>query len=269
MNEMFYNAESFCQDLSSWKLNSIVKRQNMFKGAKSFQNQYDVKNLQKKHDLVTLNTEEKKIITKIKKLIISRDYGLINAGIELLRSIDNTFIYEYFLHGNLINEEGYLITSKLFSGTNPAQPYHDYALISLINYAPNEINILPSIIKSNIKTLYLIAPLSEVKRVQINYSWEEIVTDDCGKFSVDKLPIFEFENLEELTIVNYLELKSLDFLSKCKNLKKLNLKLCNSISDLDALNEHNSLISVKIERCHNLKNFDGIKNHKNLDIIHL
>ena len=163
------------------------------------------------------------------------------------------------LNGNIINDEGIFVTSKLLTGTRPAQPYLDYVLISLINFAPNNLSVHKSINRHAIKSIILKAASSEVKRVPTEYSWEEIVTEDCGKYSTENLPQFEFENLEELTLINYSELKSLDFLSMCKNLIKLSLKSCNKISNLDVLDNCKKLKSLNIENCENLTDFNGIK----------
>ena len=259
MRYLFFLGTSFCQDISLWNFNKAVKMKDMLFGAKAYEKVYEIKTLQKKYDLTSLNSEDKKIINKIKKLIICRDYNQINVGIELLRSIDNPKVYEFFLNGNIINDQGFLVTSKLLTGTRPAQPYLDYVLISLINFAPNNLSVHKSINRHTIKSIILKAASSEVKRVPTEYSWEEIVTEDCGKYSTENLPQFEFENLEELTLINYSELKSLDFLSMCKNLIKLSLKSCNKISNLDVLDNCKKLKSLDIENCENLTDFNGIK----------
>jgi hypothetical protein len=253
MGAMFRDAESFCQDLSSWKLNKSLNMKIMFTGAKSYQKIYDIKNLQKKYELVSLDPEEKKIINKIQKLFISRDYNQINTGIELLRSLNNPVLYEFFLHGNKIEEDGYFSTSKLFSGTKPAKPYLDYALLLLINYAPEKINIHKTINRANIKSLSLIVAFPEFINAQMpDGSWG-FISEDCGKYSTDNIPQLDFENLEEITITNYTELKNLDFLSKCKNLKKLSLNSCNSLNNLDVLKNLNKQINLNIENCKNLE----------------
>ena len=82
--------------------------------------------------------ELKKSISKIKKFIKQRDFDLIDAGIELIRSLDIPTVFEELLKDCYISKDGKLIRNKLFSGSKPAQPFLDHALLNLIGYEFNE-----------------------------------------------------------------------------------------------------------------------------------
>ena len=156
---------------------------------------------------------------------------------------------------NKIEKNGCFSASKLFYSKYPSlQPYLDYTLLSLINYAPEEINIHKSIRRKSIKTISLEADHPDFDYFDEKYGHNlPMQVEDCGEFTAEKLPQFEFEKLEELSLINYTELKNLDFLSKCKNLKKISLNYCNNINNLDVLKNFNKQITLDIENCKNLK----------------
>ena len=230
MKRMFSKAESFNQDLSKWpEINSLVKfNRQMF--SKEFAKYYDVNSLTRKVDTSTFNKNSKKAIPKIKKLLKTRDYTYVDSALELLRSLEDKSLYEYFLAGVKINSDGTLVTTNIFSGSRQAQPYFDYALISLINFAPKNLNIHESIKRKNIKALKLSAMLAESYGLeQGGYS----DLPDCGVFTTSKIPNLAFDNLEEISIFNYQNLESLKFLLNCKKLKRIELTRCDNIKDAD------------------------------------
>ena len=53
----------------------------------------------------------------IKLLLKQRDYDAIDTGIELARGLDEPSVFETLLEGCSIDEEGKLISSKMFTGT--------------------------------------------------------------------------------------------------------------------------------------------------------
>ena len=230
MKRMFSKAESFNQDLSKWpEINSLVKfNRQMF--SKEFAKYYDVNSLTRKVDTSTFNKNSKKAIPKIKKLLKTRDYNYVDSALELLRSLEDKSLYEYFLAGVKINSDGTLVTTNVFSGSRQSQPYFDYALISLINFAPKNLNIHESIKRKNIKALKLSAMLAESYGLeQGGYS----DFPDCGVFTTSKIPNLAFDNLEEISIFNYQNLESLKFLLNSKKLKRIELTRCDNIKDAD------------------------------------
>ena len=98
-------------------------------------------------------TELKKTVVKIKKLLKQRDYDAIDTGIELARGLDESAVFETLLEGCSLDEYGNLVTNKIFSGTGPAQPFLDYALLNLIGYVPKNTKVDKSLEHANIKTL--------------------------------------------------------------------------------------------------------------------
>ena len=220
MKYMFSRAEAFNQDLTKWpEKNKLLKfGRQMF--AKEFAKNYDVNSLTRKIDTSTFNKDSKKAITKIKKLFKSRDYNYIDSAIELLRSLEDKNIYEYFLAGIKINSDGTLVTTNFFSGSRQAQPYFDYSLISLINFAPKNLTIHESIKRKNINNLTLSAMYAESIYISAKGVYNDL--PDCGIYTAHQLPDLAFENLEEITLDNYPKFREFKIsVINCKKLKKI------------------------------------------------
>ena len=116
-----------------------------------------------------IQTVDKKLVRNLKKLFTSRDDGLIKQAHEVLRSLNDADIYNYFLEG--VQYTGRLVPNPTFTGTGPAQPYLNSALIGVIAYAPEDCEIAVNLKKS-------------INHLDIVLSFTE--------------PLAEFENLEEL-----------------------------------------------------------------------
>ena len=88
-----------------------------------------------------LNKEDKQNVAKVKKLIRTRDLEKIEMGIELVRSINNPYIFDELL-GNV--EYSFDQWSGTFNhdwkGTGPDQYYFQIAILGLINFAPKGSN---------------------------------------------------------------------------------------------------------------------------------
>ena len=80
--------------------------------------------------------ELKQYVRNIKKLLTQRDYSVIDSGIELARSLDDAAVFDELLQGCSIDTNGELVKNKLFSGTRPAQPYQNHALLGMLSSAP-------------------------------------------------------------------------------------------------------------------------------------
>ena len=220
---------AFNQDLSKWiEINRHVKfGRQMF--SKEFSKNFDVNSLTRKIDINTISKNSKKAIPKIKKLLKTKDYNNIDSAIEILRSLEDKDLYEFFLAGVKINSNGKLITNNIFTGSRQAQPYFDYALILLINYAPKNLIIHKSIKRININVLTLSAKLEESIATPGGYNH----LPDCGVYTAHQFPDLVFENLEKITLDNYQNLQSLKFLLNCKKLKKINISSCDNIKDVN------------------------------------
>ena len=51
-------------------------------------------------------------VNKIKELLKSEDFDVVNTGLELLQELDATEVYEELLEGCGVNEEGKLVNEK-------------------------------------------------------------------------------------------------------------------------------------------------------------
>jgi len=242
MSNMFYGAEAFCQNISAWRrpgwphIYLMGFRKNyfgsylngMFDGAKAFNNVYDRYSLKRKIPLSeaipNLDSTLKKNISKLKKLFKKRDYTSIDVGIHLMKSLGEKVLYEYFLNEVKIHENGEFVRSKYFTGSGPAQPFLDYILLSLINNAPSKANIDESIKRTSIKRIFLEAEYPY-------HTGDQYWSRDCGIYTANQLPDLAFENLEEITLSNYINIESLKFLLNCKKLININITNLGQIKD--------------------------------------
>jgi hypothetical protein len=186
MKGLFQDATSFNQNIRNWKLNEkLPKSRTVFKDAKAFNikeyNPFLNKEAKKRvvdTSTANLSSEDKKTIAKIKKLLIARDFDKIDLGLELLISLNNLELFETLLHDCKIGPNFSIITmpieeyketypdgyqnlldtphlthNKFFTGSGPAQPYLDYALINIIANAPQDAKIDNSLLLKNISSL--------------------------------------------------------------------------------------------------------------------
>ena len=58
------------------------------------------------------SSEIEENVNKIKELLKSEDFGVVNTGLELVRSLDEEAVYEKLLEGCSVNEEGKLVNEK-------------------------------------------------------------------------------------------------------------------------------------------------------------
>ncbi|SVB56332.1 uncharacterized protein METZ01_LOCUS209186, partial [marine metagenome] len=157
----------------------------------------------------------------------------------VLRSLNDADIYNYFLEG--VQYTGRLVPNPTFTGTGPAQPYLNSALIGVIAYAPEDCEIAVNLKKS------------------INYL--DIVLSFTD-------PLAEFENLEELYLTGSEELENLVGLASLKKLKHINLKDCKSLRKADEIQGCKSLKTLSIADCNSLTSLklNGCKSLKTLSI---
>ncbi|SVD76061.1 uncharacterized protein METZ01_LOCUS428915, partial [marine metagenome] len=164
---------------------------------------------------------DRKTLVKIKKFLKSRDYNLIDSGIEVIRSMEDPSIFEVLLDACSIDNEGKFARSSLFSGTGPAQTYLDYALLNLIAYAPEDCNLDESLKRSNIESLSF-----------QGIEWTE-------------LPSFfsSFPKLANLDLSGCYSLQNLYGLVNCKNITNLSLRV-DTLENIDTLTSLTKLTSL-------------------------
>ena len=264
MKGLFQDASSFNQDLRNWKLNEkLPKSRTMFTGAKAFKiKEYspflnkETKKRKIDNSTANLSSEDKRTYSKIKKLLVSRDTDQIDLGVELAVSLNNSSIFSSLLaECKLTKTEDYygeietkLATNKLFTGSGPAQPYLNYALLSIIANTPENENIEidESIQIKNIIELNL-------KSISFKHDW----SNKC------KIPeaINKFIYLEKLTFKGSLpitpqnnmikELKcddvegSLKWLTMFKKLEKLDISFSSYGDDIEHLDSFKDLESLR------------------------
>jgi len=104
-----------------------------------------------------LTSEERKSFSEIKKLLKERDLKKIDKGIEMLKSINNTELFETLLNAKdgpgeqpCSVSSGVITPNYFFKGNTPAQYYLDYALINVIANCPQDAEIKESLYIKNI-----------------------------------------------------------------------------------------------------------------------
>jgi surface protein len=288
MTGLFQDATTFNQDISDWKLNSSLKKSNtIFKNAKAFKQEYNPYNKLEKPKTVSysnlLSADDKKNISKIRKLITSRDFEKIDLGIQLLISLNNISLFETFLNGvkfdNELHDWEKLKRNKMFSGSKPAQPYLDYALIEIIANTPQSSDIDKSILLKNISYLstdmflnrvkhrkdpllprfYSFSKFSYLQSLNINF-WDfsesslvNLIMEDNIPKNLTKLKVFGVQgSLEWMKCLE--KLKSLSFSSRGRLAVK-HLESFNYLKNLENL-EFTTLSYENLDfltACHKLK----------------
>jgi len=319
INGLFRDALAFNQNISSWNLNEKIKpSKTIFQNATSFNlekyspftemktskrvsvTQEAVKSLG-----IELTSDDKKTISKIKKLLIERDYDKIDLGIELLRSLDKKEVYETLLFDCKINTNDYddfdvfssqsyvyepaygleLIRNKLFTGSEPAQPFLDYALINLIANAPRDAKLDESLNINNISFFDLklfklqklkspipIEKFTSLKTLTFNFDVFNIIGDrydyDYGGDGVNIEDLFGENNINHLKADNVKG--SLKWMKNFKQLKSLEFRSISvyKIEDLESFKYLENLEELKIysDRFDNLDFLINCKNIKKLNL---
>jgi internalin A len=212
-------------------------------------------------------TVDKKVLRNLKKLFTSRDNDLINQGHEVLRSLENNDIYNYFLDGveYTPQDDIGLVPNSMFTRTGTAQPFLNYALLGVIAYAPEgceiAVNIRQSIISLQM-VLSSIGLLDEFKKLEsLDLSGSSSIENLDGLTGCTKLTSLTFREASFTSLPGGLE--------KIPRLKHLNLNHCESLQNVDGLANLPNLTSLSLSRC-NIKKVDFLVSltkltHLNLD----
>ena len=279
INGLFREAKAFNQNISSWKLNENIKfSKTIFQDASSFDIENhspfnEIKTTTKRVNVaneaanalgIELTSEDKKTISKIKKLLTERDLDKIDLGIELLISLNRAEVYETLLFDckiippekskktKMVYRVGHLSVSelhrnKMFSGSGPAQPFLDYALLNLIANAPKGAKVDESIDKENINSLDIdmfdfntfdyntslqsfvaISKFYNLKCLSINFKKFNIKTAYYGNRDSEKESGVDLLNVFSGNTITHLEVKeakgSLNWLENFPHLQKIDFK---------------------------------------------
>ena len=311
INGLFREAKAFNQNISSWKLNENIKfSKTIFQDASSFDIENyspfnEIKTTTKRVNVATeaanalgieLTSEDKKTISKIKKLLTERDLDKIDLGVELLISLNRAEVYETLLFDckiippekskktkNVYGVEGVMLgrgsipvgyfsvselhRNKMFSGSGPAQPFLDYALLNLIANAPKGAKVDESIDKENITSLDIdmfdfntfdyntslqsfvaISKFYNLKSLSINFKKFNIKTACYGDRDSEKESGVDLLNVFSGNTITHLEVKevkgSLNWLENFAHLQKLDFKIAGSYN-LDDTEKFNKLKNLE------------------------
>lgn len=251
MDRMFNGAVTFNQNLSYWDINpklKFKKPSGIFVGAKNFNlalSPFEKKvqnNLIKKKKNENLIGVDNNSFLKIKNLLQSRDYSKIDLAIELIKSLNSFELYNTLVNGckleTSFNDEhsnhfdSILHTNVIFTGTGPAQPFLNYALMNIITCIPDDKNIVidDSLMLKNINRLNINTIL---KKYSNNYIE--------GMFRLD-----DFHNLNKL-IIDFSDFKGINFDNVFKN---------------------EYVTEIKVRWSDSFKWFSNFKQIKKLEIVH-
>ena len=198
-----------------------------------------------KGKMAKTQTVDKNVLRKLKKLFTSRDNDFINQGHEVLRSLGDADICNYFLDGVKYTPQDDigLIPNSMFTGTGPAQPYLNYALLGVIAYAPEDCEVAVSIRQS-------------------------ITTKLSIKLSTTRL-LSEFKNLESLDLSGSVSIENLNVLIGCTKLTGLTFREASFTSLPEGLQKITKLTHLDLAGCRSLENVDGLVNLINLTNLNL
>ena len=306
MDRLFNRAESFNQDLSSWHIHEKLKLKTpsgIFTGAKSFNPAYSpfqkkARKIDKSKEKLTKN--DKNSFTKLKKLLKSRDFDKIDIGVELLLSLNNTELFNIMLDGCKLetiddsetnNFESKLHTNDIFTGTGPAQPFLNYALMSIVISIPqvSDIKIDESLKLDNITRLNISTLFGDIEKGDIKFninkftSLEEIYIDFskvyhyhflAEKKDIDDCRIGFFKNNFTKKLVATNVEGSLRWLENFKQVQDLTLFVNNKfnntlIQDLDSFSYLKNLKKLKMVGIGYLTDINFLSNCNNLECLSL
>ena len=289
---LFQDAICFNQDISQWKLNSRIKKsRNIFLNATAFDEEKfspfnsntNVKVVvKKKVDTgIKLISGDQKAFSKIKTLLLSRDFDKIDLGIDLLISLDNIQLFEKLLFGCMLTKNSnqhYSSTalvvkrSPIFTGS--AQPYLDNTLFKIIANTPQEAKIDETILLKNINSFdsnmlsshaYSNPPMSLLPFNK--FSHLEFLKIDFNAYDIGKINLedtFRNENVTSLEIKNfYGSLKWLKNFSQLKTLKFNDNQSTKLVGHYESFKYLINLEELEFG-CNKLDNFDFLSNLRKL-----
>tara|TARA_B100000768_G_C11226439_1_gene353015 strand:- start:91 stop:960 length:870 start_codon:yes stop_codon:yes gene_type:complete len=177
-------------------------------------------------------------VNKIKGLLKSEDFDVVNTGLELLKELDENEVYEKLLDGCSVDEEGWLVNEKKEISAN------------LVCFLSSMSNVkIAKEIKANLTKLDLSSSYFG-NRIHMHLT------------NIDVLKYFP--KIESIQLGHCRLLTNIDVLLNLKNLKSLSLHNCHSLLNLNGISELFHLEYLDLAKCRSLINLDALQNLKNL-----
>ena len=194
-------------------------------------------------------------VNKIKELLKSEDFDVVNTGLELLRSLDEEAVYEKLLEGCGADKEGKLVNEK--------KEISDYLVCSLASISNGQkakkikenLTVL-SLYERNISNVDGLANLTNITR--LNLHCESLINLD-GLGSLTNLTYLD---------ISYCKSTNLNVLVNLTNLHELNIK-SELIQNVDFVERLTKLTSFSFGGGENLGNMDAMMNLTNLVYLNL
>ncbi len=260
--------------------------------------QREIASLKKKSKLKNPSGFTFKEYVSIKKLLLSRDLDKIMSGVDLLSGLDNETLCAALLEG-IVYEKDSIWPNKIFTGTGPAQPYLNTALMGVLNVAskyPYWANFISAINNFNMDILVLdyLSCLKNATHISVSgasISTVKLALPELRRFQWHSkptwcdLPVMNsplniqiFEDCQKLEYFNISLPLDIDGDFSCflnfTNLKELYFGLIrkNQIASLKFLENCRMLefLHIKFENLGNISSLDGLSklsDIRNLSII--
>ena len=237
-------------------------------------------------------------MSNVKKLLQSRDLSLIISGVEMVAALNDEALCSELLEG-IKYERKSIEPNKIFSGTGPAQPYLNTAMMGILNIAAQFkpwADFISGITEISMEVLVLdyLACLKQLQSLSVEYVCKSTVKLDLPELStfnwrargwaLNELPAmispFDFNilegspKLEKITIGSSLDISgNLDCFSNFTLLKELDLTSIhqNQLTTLKPLADCKSLeiLLLNFYELGKIATLDGLEGAESLRVIRI
>jgi internalin A len=221
-------------------------------------------------------------VNKIKELLKSEDFDVVNNGLELLKKIDEPEVYEKLLEGCGVNEEGYLVNEK-----KELSAYLVCVLSSLSDgpkakEIKEKLTILNLSNDRNLRDLDVLYNFTNITSLDLSYCYSLTNLDGLTKLTkLNDLNLWVSQSLanidglanlanlttlyictpdhQEVDMENYEGFELPSGLSNLKNLTEVDIE-STLIKNVDDLANLTNLTVLDLEGCTKITNLDGLVN---------
>jgi hypothetical protein len=185
-----------------------------------------------------MSSDQRQLLARLKKLLLSREVDLIVQGVEFVAALGEQEVWDALLQGVTYAPDRAvetrsgtwkgpgLVPNPLFTGTGPAQVYHDLALTLLVAHSPLEE------LKAQVTSLRLRASAG---------GWRDP--------RISRMPLEGFEqfpNLTSLMLETPAAMDDISVLGRCPSLTLLRIDGGARLADLAGLGESRTLKQLEI-----------------------